>query len=113
MRNQDSLAVIEPRDKPDIDLMIRELRGCVNQASGMGVFEKLEACHLTRLCWWSGQSKDGRYGKPAKDSRNLYWWEGAPETRRLKADEIIKELSGTYELVNHRGGVIDCDLASL
>ena len=103
--NTKTLAVMEPRSKPDLDLMIRELRDAINAANALGVFEKLETCHMTKRCLWANQRADGRYGAPAKDTKNLYWWQGAPETRRHKADEIVLERAGIRALVLHRGQV--------
>lgn len=105
---KNSLAVLEAREEPDVTLILRELRDAVNGAQALGIFEKLETCHNTRRCWWQGQQADGRLPKPEKSdpSRNLYWWEGAPEPRHHKADTIVVENAGVRELVMHRGQVM-------
>lgn len=105
MADTPTLSVLEPREKPDVGLIIRELRDAVNGANALGIFKKLEDCHLTRRCFWLGQADDGRMSSPSRDNKNLYWWEGAPEARRHKADEIIIERAGLRELVLHRGQV--------
>lgn len=95
---------LEPRQKPDVSLMLREVRDAVNGANALGVFKKMQICHHTRNCWWRGQMDDGRKAAPNLQTKeNLYHWEGAPETRRHKADEIIIERAGLREMVLHRG----------
>lgn len=106
MTTPDSTAVLDAREKPELDNILRELRDALNGASALGVFEKLESCHNTRRCWWQGQQEDGRMPKPAIGNQNLYWWEGAPESRRHKADEIVTERAGVRELVLHRGQLL-------
>lgn len=106
MNAPQTLAKLEAREIPDIPMILRELRDAVNGASALGVFEKLETCHNTRRCWWQGQQSDGRMPKPGLNNQNLYWWENAPETRRHKADEIVKERAGIRELVLHRGQML-------
>lgn len=101
-----NLSRMEPRDKPDVALMIREIEDAIYSANALGIFKKLEVCHHTRKCWWTLQQDDGRKPEPRKGSKeNLYWWEGSPETRYHKADEIVLERAGIRELVLHRGEV--------
>jgi len=106
MNERTNLSVMEPRDKPDVELMIREIADAINGANALGIFKKLEVCHHTRKCWWVAQQDDGRKPAPRKGGKeNLYWWEGSPETRYHKADEIVLERAGIRELVLHRGEV--------
>lgn len=103
--DDDSLAQMEPRSPPDVQDMNDQIKDSINSANGLGIFKKLEICHLTRTCYWQGQNTDGRMGPPDRNSKNLYWWQGAPESRHFKADEIILERAGIRELTYLRGQV--------
>lgn len=102
------IAEMEPREKPDVQTILNELKSAIVDASGLGLFSRLQLCHNTRRCVWPAQRDDGRRGSvkevPLAD-RQMYRWEGAPDIKVPLADELVRESMMLRMAVWNRGQV--------
>lgn len=80
------IAKLEPRQNPDAQTLIQEVRDAVQTAQTLGVFDKIERAHMTRRCLWEGQSDDGM-----KHGLDAFPWDRAIDRKIPLADEIVSD----------------------
>lgn len=73
----------------DLNKFQKEIRQCVSQSLG-DVWGRRETGEQIRLCYWGGQSPDGRKRKQYLN-RDPIPYEGAPDRRIRAADMIVNE----------------------
>lgn len=86
-------ALLEPRQQPDAKKLLEWVRGDVNDASSMGVFEKLQRCDRLRSCWTpeptselGDEGEEEQYG-----TRQLFPWKGAINHMPQLVDMLCNE----------------------
>ena len=80
----DRIATLLPRSTPTASQIIEEVRDSLTAAQAIGVFEKLNAAHMTRRCLWANQHADGM-----KHGSDAFPWERAIDSRVPLAEEIV------------------------
>ena len=80
----DRIAMLLPRSTPTASQIIDEVRDSLTAAQAIGVFEKLNAAHMTRRCLWANQHADGM-----KHGTDAFPWERAIDSRVPLAEEIV------------------------
>jgi hypothetical protein len=106
-----SAVVVKPRDKGDAQQVNEMIKGAIDDAASAGLFDKLALCYNTRRMILEGetQSSNGllpaRSKLPKERERQVFTWEGGPDTRVPYADELVEEHRVLRESAWHRGQV--------
>lgn len=81
-RDPKRIAKLEPREKPDPNHMLEEIRAAVCAAQSLGLQERLEISHKVMHCLWAGQNASGTKASP---------WPDAIDSRVREASKVIND----------------------
>jgi len=97
MHKENDVTILNPRKKPDVKCILKEIRSALDDGQASEFFTRMEHNHDTRHCWWPGQTNDGRKwpaGRklmPGQRKDDVFPWQGASDCRVPVVEEIIAE----------------------
>lgn len=107
---QSPLLKLKPREKPDPERLLQDIREGLTRANEQGVWERMEHNHAARYMIWDGHTRSCRkptkeeLGRlmPGKKADDITPWPGAADLEVRLTDEIIGEFTDLLIIAEKR-----------
>lgn len=89
--HEDTRALMEPREELDASKLLNWLRGDIQSAITLGVYNALEKCAETRASWRARKYRDAEFGENPFGISQTFPWPGAIQSESRMVDERCNE----------------------